>query len=264
MLLKSLLVLAGIYVLLCAVLYFVQERLIFIPRQTEAHHQYDFAQPFEELSITTADGNKLHGILFQTTAPAQGLIFYLHGNAGNLENWGKLAPAYTELGYDVFIFDYRGFGKSEGRIFSEKQIFDDNQRAYDLLKTRYPEDKIIVLGYSIGSGFAAKLAATNMPKLLILQTPYYSLTDLMIRKFPAIPTFLLKYQFRTDKFLKECQMPIIIYHGTADKVIYYGAAKKLQNDYPNKVTLITLEGQGHNGITDNPEYRAHLRQVLAP
>src|ERR1035437_9292247 len=117
----------------------------------------------------------------------------------------------------------------------------------------YSENKIIVLGYSIGTGLAAYLASTNNPKLLILQAPYLSLTDMMQHTFPVIPTFMLKYKFETDKYIKDCKMPIVIFHGDCDEVIYYGSSLKLKEQFKRQDTLITLIGQRHNGMTNNTD-----------
>ncbi len=130
------------------------------------------------------------------------------------------------------------------------------------MKERYNEDKIIVLGYSIGTGPATKVASMNKPKLLILQAPYYSLTDMMKHTYPIIPTFLLKYKFETCKYIKDCKMPIVVFHGNQDEVIYYNSSIKLKQMMKKTDTLITLNGQGHNGITDNPEYRQEIVKLL--
>ena len=161
------------------------------------------------------------------------------------------------------MLDYRGFGKSEGKVNGQKQFFQDIQTVYDVLKTKYPEDKIIVLGYSIGTRLAAKLASTNNPSLLILQAPYYSLKDLIQHKLPIIPSFLLKYTLETNKYLRNCKIPIVIFHGKEDEVIYYGSALKLKEEYQNQITLIPLIGLGHNGMTENPDYKIEIKKVLS-
>jgi alpha-beta hydrolase superfamily lysophospholipase len=246
---------------LCGILYFFQEKLIFFPQHLDKNYKFEFVQKFEELNIVATDGKLINGLLFQADS-SKGLIFYFHGNAGNLSTWGEVAKTYTDLNYDVFIIDYRSYGKSEGKINEQKQLFEDNQIAYNELKNKYAENKIIVLGYSIGTGLASKLASTNNPKLLILQAPYYNLTDMMKQRFSFIPTFILKYKFATNEYLKNCKMPVVIFHGNSDEVIYYGSSLKLKEEFKKKDTLITLNGQGHNGMTDNEEYKMELTKIL--
>ena len=258
---NSLLTILTIYIFVCGLLYFFQEKLIFLPQKLGKDYLFQFDQKFNEKNIKTTDGTILNGLLF-TADSSKGLIFYLHGNGGSLSSWGNVAKAYTDLNYDIFILDYRGYGKSEGVIDRQDQLFGDTQTAYDELKKEYPEDKIIVLGYSIGTGLASKVASENKPKLLILQAPYYSLTDMMKHSYSIIPTFILKYKLETNKYLKDCKMPVVIFHGDCDEVIYYGSSLKLKEEFKSKVKLITLSGQGHNGMTDNEDYINELKQVL--
>lgn len=133
---------------------------------------------------------------------------------------------------------------------------------YNFLKKRYSENEIIVLGYSIGTGLAAKLASENSPKILILQAPYYNLTTEMKQRFPLVPSFILKYKFNTNEFLQNCKMPTIIFHGDYDRVINYQASLKLQKEFKKNDTLIILENQGHIGITDNSIYKSEIAKIL--
>lgn len=254
-------IVAAVYILLCVLLYFLQEKLIFFPEKIARTDTFYFNQPFEELYFTTAGKTSLHGLLFKADI-SRGLIFYLHGNAGSLKAWGAIAKTYTDLHYDLFMLDYRGYGKSDGNISNEQQVYDDVQLVYDSLKKRYAEKDIIVLGYSIGTGPASKLASTNHPNLLILQAPYYSLTDMVKHSFHIIPTFILKYKFTTNVFLPDCRMPVVIFHGNKDEVIYYGSSIKLKALFKPADTLISLANQGHNGMSDNPVYQQALRQLL--
>ncbi len=257
-----LLLLISIFILLVfGLLYFWQEKIIFLPDKLAKNYTFKFKQSFEELTIQTEDGIKLHGLLFKADS-SKGLIFYLHGNAGAVDSWGEMASVYTTLNYDLFILDYRGFGKSEGTINSQEQLYKDVQAAYDILKTRYSEKDIIVLGYSIGTGPATKIASTNSPKLLLLQAPYYSLIDVMKNKIPYVPTFLLKYKLETNKLIKECKMPIVIFHGNKDEIFPYSNAIRLKENFKKSDTLFILEGQEHNGITYNPEYLVELRKIF--
>jgi len=254
-------VVAG-YILICTALYFKQEDLIFYPDKLPGNYTFSFQHPFTEIPIKTKDSAVLNALLFTADDP-KGVIFYLHGNAGSLDSWGGVAKTYTALHYNVFMVDYRGYGKSEGTITSQQQMFDDMQAAYDTVKAHFTENKITVLGYSIGTGPAAYIAANNKPGRLILQAPYYSLTDMMRHTYPIIPTFILKYKFATNNYLEQCTMPVAIFHGDADEVIYYGSSLKLQQLFKSGDTLITLHNQGHNGITDNEEYKAALTKLLA-
>lgn len=260
LLISSLLTFA-VCIMIGGLLYFVQETLIFFPQKLPKNYPFQFDQPFEEKIFTMKDGTALHGILFKADS-SKGLIFYLHGNAGALDSWGGIAQTYTDLNYDVFILDYRGYGKSESKINGQTQLFEDVQTVYDELKKQYNEDQIIVLGYSIGTGPASKLASTNQPKLLILQAPYYSFKDLVKTIYPWAPGFLLKYQFQNNVYLKACKMPVVIFHGDQDEVIYYGSSLKLKEECATVQQLITLKGQGHNGITDNEVYKIELKNLL--
>lgn len=262
-LLRTLKLLLVGYVLICVVLYFLQEKLIFFPQKLSKDYHFSFDQPFEELFITTHDGKQLNGLLFKAKV-SKGLIFYRHGNAGALNSWGEVASTYTDLGYDVFLLDYRGYGKSEGRITGQQQLMEDMQTAYNEMKKRYPEDRITVLGYSLGTGPATWLASQNGPKRLILQAPYYSLTDMMRHYYRLLPTFILKYPLRTYDYIQRCSMPVVLFHGDGDGVIYYGSSLKLREVLKPTDTLITLKGWGHNAMSDSPQYRDAIRKLLNP
>lgn len=259
--LLALKIIALLYVVICALLYFFQERVIFFPQKLSNEHTFEFEEAFEEVSIQSSEDYKLHGLYFKADS-SKGLIFYLHGNAGSLDSWGRVAGAYTKLNYDVFILDYPGYGKSGGAIKSKKQLFDDMQLAYNKMLDQYTPDKISILGYSIGTGMAAKLASTNKAKRLILQAPYYNLKDLMTHTYRILPTFLLRYNFETNEYIQDCKMPITIFHGDQDRVIYPGSSSKLKQHLKTTDELIILKGQGHNGMTKNPDYLEAIENIL--
>ena len=256
-----LIILSVVYVVVCILAYLFQERIIFFPERLPRDHEFQFDQPYEEMFIAVADGVKLHGLLFRTPE-ARGLIFYLHGNAGSLNSWGDVAATYGRLGYDVFLLDYRGYGKSEGQIGGEAELVQDVQDVYAYLLKSYAQRDIVVLGYSLGSGLAAKVAAANEPRMLILQAPYYNLTDMMRHSTPFLPTFLLKYKLRTNEALPACRMPVVLFHGDEDEVIPYSQSLKLQMLIKPGDTLITLRGVGHNGMTYDPIYVKAIESIL--
>lgn len=250
-----------LYLLLCVLLYCYQEQFIFHPSTLAAEHSFYFEGDFEEVKLTTKDAEQLHGLWFKVPK-TKGIVFYLHGNAGSLESWGHIAPIYQQLGYDIFILDYRGFGKSTGKIKSEQQFFADAQLAYDWLKTRYQEQQITVIGYSIGTGTAAWLAAQNQPQQLILKAPYYSLVDMMQQYYAFAPTFLLKYRFETHQYLPKVSAPITIFHGKQDRLIPVQASLRLQQFLKPTDQLIVLPQTGHHGMNDRPIYKNTLSNLL--
>ncbi|MBA5630489.1 alpha/beta hydrolase [Moheibacter lacus] len=192
----------------------------------------------------------------------KGVVYYLHGNSGNLSGWGDIADTYLALGYNVLILDYRGFGKSEGEIESEKQFYDDVALGYGFLKERFNEDEIIVIGYSVETSAASHLASTNSPKLLILQAPYYNLTEIADTRFPFVPKFMLKYKFENQKHIEKTKCPVYIFHGDDDQTIFYEDAVKLKDHLKDKDRYITLNGQGHVGMNENIEFKEKLRELL--
>ncbi len=249
------------YIIVCGFFYSIQQKVLFGPTKLPANYQFTFPGKFTERKIVVASGITLDALLFKADS-SKGVVLYLHGNGGALDTWGSIAELYTSSGYDVFLPDYRGYGKSEGKINSQQQFFDDVQACYNDLLTMYPENKIIVQGYSIGTCPAAMLAAHNHPKLLILQAPYYSMVDMMKKEYSFLPSFLLKYPLNTDEYVKVVKAPIIIFHGDADRVIYCGSSLKLQKDLKPGDSLIILKGQGHAGFTENAAYVAAMKTIL--
>lgn len=260
---RILLVLFFLYIALCAFFYFFQERVIFFPTKLDKNYVYQFKGEFEEINIPVGNNLSLNTLLFKTNSDTvKGCILYLHGNAGTLKMWGSLAPYFINQGYDIMFLDYRGFGKSEGSIKGEDQLFRDNQIVYDTLKHRYAEQNIVVVGFSIGTGMATKLAADNNPRILVLKAPYYELTGVVQEFCPVIPDFLVRYKLETYKYVQQCKMPIYVFHGTDDWTINYKNSVKLQKHLKDTDQLITLHDEGHNGIPDNEQYQTEMAKIL--
>lgn len=256
----SILLIAG-YLLILGWYYMNQEQLIFRPSQLDQSYEFNYSLPFEEVTLTTDDDTQLHGLLFRADS-TRGLAFYLHGNAGALDRWGNQAAPFIESGFDVFIMDYRGYGKSTGTISSEQQFLNDIETMYRHVADQYPEQPKVIVGYSLGTGPAAYMARRYDPALLILKAPYYSIPDLAGDLYPFLPGWLSKYTFATYEHLQEANTKVIIFHGDEDGLINLDASKRLQSYFTENDTLIVLPGQGHNGILNNEHYRENLRRVL--
>lgn len=201
------------YLILCFCFYVLQENFLFTNTKS-SNYVNEFDGKYSERNIQTKDGKRLNGLLF-TSDSSKGLIFYLHGGGHTLEKWGKYAGTYTKLHYDIFFLEYRGFGKSEGELPNERQMYSDVQDAYNDLKKTYLEKNIIVLGYSFGTAPAAMLAVKNKPRELILQAPYYSGSEAVrnnyLLLYSIIPSFLLKYKLKTFEFVEKAKVPIVIF-----------------------------------------------------
>ncbi|OHX64337.1 alpha/beta hydrolase [Flammeovirga pacifica] len=251
----------SIYSISLGWLYFNQESLIFFPEKLAEDYRYHFENQHEEINFTTKDGHQINSLFFKSDS-SFGLVFFLHGNSGSLKDYGYMAPIYLKHQYDVLMIDYRGFGKSSGEIISQEQLFDDHQMIYDEMKKEYDESKIIILGYSIGTGMSSYLASKNKPSKLILLAPYYGLASMMHNYYPYVPSFLLKYKLATYEYLEESDFPIYIFHGRVDNVIPIGQSNMLKEKFPTKIDLIILENQDHNNINKNPVYQSKVDKIL--
>lgn len=253
-------ILAGVYGLLCALVYSQQERMVFYPEALPPGYAFSFGQPFEEVSLPVA-GATISGLHFTVERP-RGAILFFHGNAGSLRDWGTLAGRWTSHGYALLMVDYRGFGKSSGAISGEQMLHDDALAAYAWLAERYPADSIVLAGRSLGSGIAARLATQREPRMLILETPYTSMLSLARRQVPWAPGWLLKYPLRTDRWIGQVASPIYLIHGTRDELIPFASSQQLAALIEGEHRLYPIEGAGHNDFTAFPAYDLALAEIL--
>jgi len=260
---KAVLFLLTAYLLISTMLYFLQEKLIFLPSKLPSDYTYSFTQPFEEIFLTADDGAVLNGIHFKQEQP-EGVIVYYHGNAGDLTRWGNIALFFVEKNYDVIIMDYRTYGKSTGKL-SEEALFNDGQLFYEYALEQYDESGITLYGRSLGTGIATWVASQNSPFRLILETPYYSLLDLGKNRFPYLPVqWFLKYPLKTYEYISEVSCPIAFFHGTEDRVVPYNSGLRLFNSVSvDKNTFFTIKGGQHNNLNEFEVYRAGVQEILS-
>jgi uncharacterized protein len=253
-------IIAGIAAL-SIIIYFVQEKFIFKPEKLRQDFVYKYDAPFRELFFDVEEGVRINGLHFHAEKPL-GLILYFHGNSRSIKGWAKYAKDFYRYNYDVVLVDYRGFGKSTGKR-SEKDMYKDMQFVYDTLAATYPQNHLIIYGRSLGSGFAAKLAADNTPRYLILDAPYFSFKKTIERFLPILPVkYILRFHLRTDKWLPKVNCHTYILHGTKDWLIPISNSEKLQQLNPRKITLIRITGGKHNNLPVFPEYHNFIRDIL--
>ncbi len=256
-----LLIILFIYVLLSLLFYFLQHFFFFRPERLPHDFKYQYSFPFEEKQFDLPDGGRINAIWFKVPN-SLGVVYFLKGNSRSIKGWGKFAKDYVGKGYDFFMMDYRGFGKSRGKR-SEHIIYSDTEYIYNWLTEQYDQSKVVVLGRSLGCGFAARVAAWNHPKMLILDSPYYSF-EYQIRRFAWwLPLkLILRYKIPTWQYLQKVKCPVYIIHGDKDFLISYEQGVRLQKLIPELATLITIKGARHNNLPEFEAYHKALYRIL--
>lgn len=252
-----------VYVLIGVILYLLQDRFLFHPKQLPADHQFNFTVPFREINLPITESRNLN--IIQFTVPdslCRGVVLYFHGNRRNVERYAPFAPLFTRHQYEVWMIDYPGFGKSTGER-TEAIMHADALELYKMAKSRFSKDSILIYGKSLGTGVAAKLASMRDCKQLILETPYYSI-DALFRHYSAIyPTgWMANYHFPVHEYLEKVDAPVTIFHGANDEVIPFRQSVKLQADHPG-TTLVRIEKGKHNNLADFPLYQQQLDSLLS-
>jgi len=258
-----LIIILAAYLVVSIVLYYVQDYFLFKPEKLSKDFQFYYDnQETEEYNLETRDGATINGLLFKPKNKSKGVVLYLKGNSKSIKGWGKFAVDFTRHDYSVLMVDYRGFGKSTGKR-SQKAIKRDLQVIYNRIKEKATEDRIIIYGRSLGSGFASKLASMNNPRMLVLDAPYYSLKKVTGRYMPFMPlSILMKYPLPTYKWLKYVQCPIHIIHGTHDKLIPFKTSVKLSQIQPKITRLYTVIGGGHKNLNNFESYHKMLGEII--
>lgn len=242
-------------------LYSTQEDLLFHPKYLQKDFKFELPSDSEEINLLTEDNKTLNSLLVKIENP-KGLVFFLHGNSGSIADWTNDYKFYQDLGYDYLVTDYRSFGKSTGIIENEEQVLNDALFVFDNIIEKYEHKEIIIIGYSFGTSIAAYIASERKSHKLVLLAPFYSLKELKSQIYPLFPSFLLKYNFETFKYLDVVEEPILIFHGEEDNLIGLESSLKLKNHLKKQDRFVILKNQGHKGITSNSEYLIQMTQEL--
>ena len=246
---------------ICGYFYLIQNTIIFRPSSAGINDSYSYTFPFEERWFEPEEGVRIHAIHAYSDS-SRGLVIYFHGNRGN----NRTNPAKFELflnaGYDVLYPDYREYGKSTGELWDEDDLVGDMNFIFDKMEGEYNEEDIIVMGYSLGSGVAAQVAAANDPKMLIMWTPFYSMVDMKDAQFAFLPDFLVRFPLRTDLALKQIEEPVHIFYAGEDQVLPIDRSLKLTDYLKEGDSYFVLEEQGHGWIYRNQELLREMNEIL--
>jgi fermentation-respiration switch protein FrsA (DUF1100 family) len=216
-----------------------------------------------DVHLTAADGTAIHA-WWCPREGADGALLYCHGNAGNLSHRGpNILALQKELGVSVLIFDYPGYGKSEGRP-SEAGCYAAADAGYDWLvkEAKVPPERIILYGSSLGSGVATELASRHKHRALILMSAFTSAPDVGHDIYPWLPTrLLMRNRFDNLAKLKKCCGPVIVCHGTADVIIGYHHGERLFAAANEPKLFHRIEGGHHDEALPEAFFR-EARQFL--
>ena len=234
------------YLLIVTAAFVFQDKLTFIPAQEHIATPASVGLEFEDHFYTTSDGVKLHA--WYIANPESEFVLQLsHGNAGNISGRAGLAAMLHEAGFSVFMYDDRGYGKSEGSP-GEEGLYKDAIASYQYMtgELEVEPENIIQFGRSLGGAVAAYMATKEPAAGLILDSSFTNLKELVKEVYPYLPAFLARYEFKTKEYLADIEIiPVLILHSSDDNLIGIHHGKKLHEAAGTSGIFVELNG-GHN------------------
>ncbi|RYD73836.1 MAG: alpha/beta fold hydrolase [Sphingobacteriales bacterium] len=245
------------------ILYYVQEKILLHPKPLNRNHVFIFNQKFEEVNIPFNKTDTVNMIRFTSAdSVTKGIVLYFHGNKNNVEHYAKFVPAFTKHGYEVWMPDYPGFGKSTGEL-SEQKLYSIAYEIRKMAAGKYGADSIVIYGKSLGTAIAAYAATVKPCRQLILETPYYSIPSLFNSYAFMYPAKIMSnYKLPTYQFLQDVEVPVTIFHGTGDWVVPYRSGVKLKKFLKPGDQFIKIEDGEHNNLSESVVYTSALDSLL--
>ncbi|MCF7812073.1 lysophospholipase [Candidatus Gracilibacteria bacterium] len=208
-----------------------------------SHHPVPSELEWEEVTFQTSDGFELSGWWMDNEA--ERTVLFFHGNAGNISHRTGQLFIFQRLGLNALLFDYRGYGKSEGKISSEEDLYRDAEAGWNFLteEKNIDQKNIIIWGNSLGAAVALEIAQEKNIAGVVLESPFLSLREIAQLQYPFLPVrWLLKYGFENEKKIPHIQAPLILLHSQEDEVIPISHSEVLLDLAPSPKTLIPLTG----------------------
>ncbi len=260
---RVIIVITLIYCSIGIALYHLQEKFLFHPVSLPHNFEFKFDVPFKEVHIAMNKTDTLNMIQFlPADSLAKGVVLYFHGNSDNVTRYAKSATIFTKQGYEVWMPDYPTYGKTAGEL-TEDNMYKQAKEVYKLAHSKFSVDSIFIYGKSLGTGVASYIAAKEKCAALILETPFYSIPSLFSTYAPIYPTSRMShFKFPVAEYLQEVTAPVIIFSGTADKVIPYRNAAKLKKVLKPGDQFITIENGMHNNVTSFPIFQEKIDSVF--
>lgn len=259
------------YSLLCVALYFQQQRVMFFPTKQLEHtpslYQLKYQDVWIPISKQNGQTDRLHGWWIPADKPDAPVMLYFHHNAINIGANVSQALQFQKLGYSIFLFDYRGFGQSEGNFPTEPQLYEDAQAAWNYLTQarKIPSNRIVIYGHSVGGAIAIDLAVKHPEAAaLIMQSSFTSMRD-MTKRFGVywfLPIeLLLQQRFESLEKMKSIKMPVLVITGTEDIQIPVEMGERLHAAAPEFKQLMIIQGRGHDNHMPE-QYKQRVKQFI--
>jgi len=223
--------------------------LSFFPDTDHTVNSEKLPHYIKPVMLNTKDGIRLESLYFHHNTASGKIVIYFHGNAGNLYHRIREASVIYNMGYDIIISGYRGYGKSTGEP-SEAGVYIDGRTVLDYVTgtLNYAPEKVYIYGRSIGTTVAVEISQNIKLGGVILVTPLTSAEDFIKEKYPDIFACAGKNLFRSVDKIGNLKSPVLVIHGTDDEVIPYTLGVRLYETYPGRKRFVSITGGGHNDL----------------
>ena len=222
----------------------------------------DLGLPYEEVAIKTGDNLLLSAWYFPANNPSH-LIMYCHGNAGDIRDWTHAMPPFLEMGCSVLLFDYRGYGQSQGKP-SEAGLYLDGESVWGWVEEKAEEEGItaVILGKSLGSAVAIHVATQTPPAALILDSAFTSMREITMTVTPWLPDAMLPELYESLNVVPKLTCPTLVIHGRNDTLVPLAHGQALFDTMTCPKTMRIIDGADHNNLSNFPDYFAAIQAFL--
>lgn len=243
---------------------------LYIPNRTLTAHPGSFGLKYDEFKVPTEDGALVHG-WFVENKPESPVILVSHGNAGNISHRLDKLQIFRRAGASVLLYDYRGYGESQGSP-SEQGTYLDAEAAYRWLTQikGVPTRRIVLYGESLGSAVAVELALRNRPAGLIIDSAFTSTVEMGQLVFPFLPVrWMVRFKYDSLAKIGKVACPVLVMHSPQDDIVPFEMGRRLYEAAPQPKSFFEMKGDHNEGFLETgPAYgeavASFLRFLAAP
>ncbi len=258
-------IIAGAYIAFASFFFIFQSQYVYYPERVLSTDPSSIGLNFESVSFETRDGVLLSG-WFVPSENARGVVLFCHGNAGNISHRLESIMVFNQLSLDILIFDYRGYGQSEGKP-SENGTYRDAEAAWHYLveERQVNPSNIIIFGRSLGGAIAAWQAQAQTPGALILESTFTSAPDIAARLYPYLPVRLIsRFKYNTAKYLDNVNCPVLVVHSRQDELMPFSHGQRLFEIAKEPKRFLEISGRHNEGfITSGEAYKEGLDAFIS-